>query len=577
MTTKYYFSQKYPHSEFLQVRSHFNLSSQADETLVFLPAWRPGRYQLGNFSKYVRSLTAHDNDGRQIKSTKVSKDSWAIETKGLEQFEVRYEFYIHIIDGGSTFVDEDIWYLNFINCTLYTHESINDKCEVHLTIPDNWTIASSLKKTGKVLEAKNFYELVDSPVIAAKSLQHLKYSIDNTNFHLWFHGNVDLTNNSNQIVKDFKKFTHEQLEMMEEMETEDYHFLFQILPHKAYHGVEHLSSTSIILGPDNEFETQDLYDNFLGISSHELFHYWNIIRIRPKEMFPYNFQTENYFTTGYIAEGVTTYYGDLFLVRSKVKSVKWYLDELNKLLKRHFENYGRFNSSVAESSQDLWVDGYEAGTPHRKVSIYVKGAIIALLLDLKIMLATNGDKCLEDVIKGLWKNYYKKGLGYSPEDYLTMAEEVIRHSLDTYADKYIYGTEPIENELKELINHFGFDLIPTPNENILNRKLGIKYNLENDRIKIISYAPDSPAEKNLRIGDEIISIDGHAVSNGIDSCLNIENGLNLTLWRKSRLKQIVIEKKEILEKNNFYGSLEIKERKERSKNENSLRKKWLKN
>jgi predicted metalloprotease with PDZ domain len=294
-------------------------------------------------------------------------------------------------------------------------------------------------------------------------------------------------------------------------------------------------------------------------------------------MFPYNFQTENYFTTGYIAEGVTTYYGDLFLVRSKVKSVKWYLDELNKLLKRHFENYGRFNSSVAESSQDLWVDGYEAGTPHRKVSIYVKGAIIALLLDLKIMLATNGDKCLEDVIKGLWKNYYKKGLGYSPEDYLTMAEEVIRHSLDTYADKYIYGTEPIENELKELINHFGFDLIPTPNENILNRKLGIKYNLENDRIKIISYAPDSPAEKNLRIGDEIISIDGHAVSNGIDSCLNIENGLNLTLWRKSRLKQIVIEKKEILEKNNFYGSLEIKERKERSKNENSLRKKWLKN
>jgi predicted metalloprotease with PDZ domain len=576
MTTKYYFSQKYPHSEFLQVRFHFNLSSQADETLVFLPAWRPGRYQLGNFSKYVRSLTAHDNDGRQIKSTKVSKDSWAIETKGLEQFEVRYEFYTHIIDGGSSFVDEDIWYLNFINCTLYTHESINDKCEVHLTIPDNWTIASSLKKTGKVLEAKNFYELVDSPVIAAKSLQHLKYSIDNTNFHLWFHGNVDLTNNSNQIVKDFKKFTHEQLEMMEEMETEDYHFLFQILPHKAYHGVEHLSSTSIILGPDNEFETQDLYDNFLGISSHELFHYWNIIRIRPKEMFPYNFQAENYFTTGYIAEGVTTYYGDLFLVRSKVKSIKWYLDELNKLLKRHFENYGRFNTSVAESSQDLWVDGYEAGTPHRKVSIYVKGAIIALLLDLKIMLATNGDKCLDDVIKGLWKNYYKKGLGYSPEDYLTMAEEVIGHSLDTYADKYIYGTEPIENELKELINHFGFDLIPTPNENILNRKLGIKYNLENDRIKIISYAPDSPAEKNLRIGDEIISIDGHAVSNGIDSCLNIENGLNLTLWRKSRLKEIVIEQKEILEKN-FYGSLEIKERKERSKNENSLRKKWLKN
>jgi predicted metalloprotease with PDZ domain len=120
----------------------------------------------------------------------------------------------------------------------------------------------------------------------------------------------------------------------------------------------------------------------LGVSSHELFHAWNIIRIRPKEMLPYDFTKENYFRTCFVAEGCTTYYGDLFLKRAGVFSDETYIKELQVYMKRHFENCAHATQSLADSSFDLWLDGYEKGIPNRKVSVYHKGALVALVLDL---------------------------------------------------------------------------------------------------------------------------------------------------------------------------------------------------
>lgn len=138
----------------------------------------------------------------------------------------------------------------------------------------------------------------------------------------------------------------------------------------------------IVLGPDDEGE--GLYTDLLGVSSHELFHAWNIIRIRPQELLPYDFTKENYFTTCFVAEGVTTYYGDLFLRRSGIFDDVAYYRELQVYMKRHFENNRDAQQSLAESSWDLWLDGYEKGIPKRKVSVYHKGALVALILDITI-------------------------------------------------------------------------------------------------------------------------------------------------------------------------------------------------
>ncbi|WP_296623347.1 M61 family peptidase [Marivirga sp.] len=561
---QYRLSQKFPQDSFLQVEVLIK-PSQADFEMK-LPDWRPGRYQLGNFSKYLRNFKAFNQNEDPLNFKKVNKNTWLIYCEDKSCI-IRYEIYTSIIDGGSTFIDEEHWYLNFINCMLYQPEAMHDTHKVLLDIPNNWIVACGLKKEGDELVAGSFYELVDSPALASKNLQHLEYKVEKTNFHLWFRGNADLKNKK-QILSDFKKFTAFQIETMGEFESNDYHFLFQIPDEKGYHGVEHLNSTCIVLGPANEFNTEAFYNNFLGISSHELFHYWNIIRIRPEEMYRYNFEKENYFTTGYVAEGVTTYYGDLFLIRSGVKDLKWYMEELNILFKRHFENYGRFNSSVAESSWDLWLDGYEAGIPHRKVSIYVKGALIALILDLKIILESNGEKCLDDVMRKLWTDFYKKDKGYSPEDYLKTAEEIIGQDLTDYSNKFIKGCEPLENELEKLLSKVGFDMELKPNENPFTNHFGLKTN----EGVVVGIAPDSPAERALRIGDKIISFENQNFEQ-IDDSIQIEKNLKYSFqfFRNNKLKEATMKTKD----EGFYSRYVIKENSERSDIDKMMQKKWL--
>ena len=147
---------------------------------------------------------------------------------------------------------------------------------------------------------------------------------------------------------------------------------------------------------------KNLYNELLGISSHELYHVWNVKNIRPKTMSPYDFSKENYTHMGYVTEGVTTYMGDRILYESGVFSLEQYFLELEKLFQGHFHNDGRNHYPVSESSWDTWLDGYTGGIPGRKVSIYVEGALIALICDAKIRKETNHKSSLHDVLRSLY-------------------------------------------------------------------------------------------------------------------------------------------------------------------------------
>ncbi|MBK6266675.1 M61 family metallopeptidase [Marivirga sp. S37H4] len=569
----YHLSQKYPHSEFLQVEVTFTeIARNSLSVSARLPTWRPGRYQLGNFAKNIRNFIARDEKGNTLDTLKQSPHHWKILLNESRTVKISYEYFTSEIDGGSTYVDEEQWYLNFINCMIYLENQLEVKCEIELAVPNEWEIAAGLAQKGKTLFANTFYQLVDSPVIASQVLKKLQYNVNGIDFNLWFKGDIQLTY-QDKILSDFEKFTQEQINTMGDFESDSYHFLFQIPDQKAYHGVEHLNSTCIVLGPAKEFNNEEFYDNFLGISSHELFHYWNIIRIRPEEMFPYNFTRENYFSTGYVAEGVTTYYGDLFLVRSGVKTIEWYQEELNKLLKRHFDNFGRHNYSVANSSMDLWIDGYEAGTPDRKVSIYVKGAIIALLLDLQIMIESKGEKSLDDVMRYLWSNYYKKNKGYSPADYLKVAELVLGDDLSSYKIDFIEGTVPVEGKLAELLPEFGFELIEKYPENSLAKRIGLKYTENQEGFAINRIAPGSVAEKVFRRGDIIISIDNKDIKNlEMQHILDLDK-FTIHFMRNGKMKKTEIHQ-QVDEK--YFAYYELKKLTTLTEKQMMLRRKWLK-
>ena len=432
-----------------------------------LPAWRPGRYELQHFAKNIQQFDVVDGDGQPLPFRKITKDRWLVQTNGTTELTARYNYYAllptpNLLNAGSSFVDDTLLYVNPINLCLYADGRMDELCTVKLTIPDDWTVACGLEPVDShVFRAADFYELVDCPLLAAPVLQHVQYEVRGVSFHVWVHGgrrtDGDPVFDAAQIRRDFSRFTEKQMAIFGEFPERDYHFLTLVLPIAHYHGVEHRNSTVLVLGPNDE--GPGLYQDLLGVASHELFHAWNIIRIRPAELLPYDFTRENYFPTGFVAEGLTTYYGDLTLRQSGVFDDEAYFKELQVLLKRHFENNGRAAQSLVESSWDLWLDGYEKGIPNRKVSIYQKGAIAALMLDLHLRRLTDHARSLDDVMRLLWERFGRPFVGYTLADYRAVTENVAGESLDWYYDLCIFGNQPLEAKLNEYLAWVGLAVI----------------------------------------------------------------------------------------------------------------------
>lgn len=456
----YLISYENPASHYLHIEMRIP-EVATDEIEVQLPAWRPGRYELANFAKNIRRLEVVDSLGRPLRFHKITKDRWSVNTKGVEEVVIKYTYYAQQRDAGGSWLDEEQVYINFINCMLYAEGRLHEACEVHLRLPAEYQIACGLvEKEKHVLMADSYYQLVDSPMMASESSQHETYQVVGSTFHLWLWGKVQP--DWVMVKTDFVRFTLKQIQVMagarsKDFPCSDYHFLLQYLPYQHYHGVEHQNSTVIVLGPDTAFV--QLYPELLGICSHELFHAWNVIRIRPAEMMPYDFTKENYFPTGFVAEGITTYYGDLFLKRSGIFDLDTYLKELNITLKRHFDVNGRSCQSLVESSFDLWLDGYTPGVPDRKVSIYYKGAVVALILDLEIRQQTHHARSLDDVMRLMWEYFGERQVGYTLDDYRATVEEVTGRSAQAYFDECITGNDPLQNRLNQALDFVGLEII----------------------------------------------------------------------------------------------------------------------
>ena len=451
----YRLSSPVPENHFIDVECRIDQIT-AETIEIQLPAWRPGRYELQNFAKNIQRFGVFDGDNNPLSFRKITKDRWVIQTNQVSEIVVRYNYYANIQNAGSSYVATDFWYVNPINLCVYAEGYLNKPCSLSLDIPDDFQIACGLKKTeAKTLSAKDYYELVDSPLMASSTLQCRTYHLQETQFYVWMQGNIKP--NWQQILTDFEKFTAAQITTMGSFPESEYHFLNLILPIPYYHGVEHRHSTMIVLGPDDEGE--GLYNDLLGVSSHELFHAWNIIRIRPKELLPYDFTKENYFTTCFVAEGITTYYGDLFLRRSGVFDDAAYYRELQVYMKRHFENNRAAQQSLAESSWDLWLDGYEKGIPQRKVSVYHKGALAAMILDLTIRKIHNHQYSLDDVMRLLWERFGIPFVGYSFDDYLAIVEEVAGEPLSWYWNDCILSNVPLENHLNHALAWVGLQMV----------------------------------------------------------------------------------------------------------------------
>ncbi len=503
-----------PSSHFIQIEVIIDGLTPGLPVAVCLPLWRPGRYEMQNYPKNVRQFKAYDIDGSELIATKTHKGKWQIATKGNCEMRIVYEYYAHQLDAGASYVNHAQWYINPCNCMLYVEGQMNNPCELYINAPNDYEIAISLPQIAdKLYIADSFHLLADSPFIASPNLQKETFKLGHCIIYIWFQGNIIY--NAEKLLSDFEKFCKSQLDLFGDLECSEYHFFFQMLPYPFHHGVEHANSTVIAMGPNANFNERAFYREFLGISSHEFFHLWNVKRIRPVDMLPYNYETENYSTLGWVYEGFTTYYGDLICIRSGIYSQAEWLETFNKHLQRHFDNAGRYHLTLAQSSFDTWLDGYSNLVPHRKVNIYTEGLLSAFILDMSIREETDGKNNLDDIMRDMYAQY-KNGVGYSLNSIKQMCETITQKSCGWFFDEVINGCGYIEQYLPDALQIAGLSIQVSPNNNPIERVFGFKYILAAKGWQISAIWPGSAAySAGLDIDDIIVSINGQPNTNEV--------------------------------------------------------------
>lgn len=514
------------------------------EIVCQLPIWRPGRYSAGNFVKNLRNFEVYNELNQPLPYSKIAKEKWLIATQNCESIKICYEYYADELNAGSSYIDEHQLYLNPVNCLLYVSSKMNQKCNISLVIPTNFKIACSLKLLkDNTFEAENLDELFDSPIIASDQLNKHHFETSLCHINIWFNGlkNPDFK----RLENDFRKFIEFHFQLFKSCPVKEFHFLFQILPYKFFHGVEHQKSTVIALGPENSV-FDDRYNDLLGVSCHEFFHVWNIKSIRPIEMLPYNFDKENFSSSGYIYEGITTYYGDWILYQTNIFSKEKMAEIFSQTIQKHLDNFGRFHNSLAISSLETWIDGYETFAPNRKVSIYNEGFLIALIIDAEIRKLSNQKFTLNDAMLAFYERFGELKNGYNNMSFLNICSELCKIDFTWIWHDLINKRVCYLEKVKASIPYLGFKCEIKSSENYFEKNLGLKIMDINGNKTVIGVYPNSPSfYANICIFDCIENFE--AISKSLESDMKIEN-LTFELSRNNYKRTLSVKN----ELNNFY-------------------------
>lgn len=433
----YHLSWQVPAERLFDISIRF--TAPGDSPRLLLPAWRPGRYLIQNYAANVREWTA---GGARV--WKDGKTSWRIDARAGDELTFRYRYYAGVLDAGSSFLDDDEAYFNGSNLFMMVEGLREVEHSLTIAAPDDWTIETQLPRRGpNTFYARDYDHLIDSPVIAAAELTRHSFTELEKQIHLIFRYTEGV--DTAQLVDPVRAFVRSQAEVFDgELPFDEYRFLYHF--GERWHGVEHESSCSIIARRSSLLGASagdDGVDQLLSISAHELFHAWNVKRIVPAAFSPYDYWNESPTSLLWVLEGLTSYYGDLSLVRSGVWTVQRYLDHLAKEIETLEQLPAREHLSLAQASFDGWLSDPSQmhDHPNAYFSFYNKGELVSALLDLTIRRRTDGAASLDDVMRLLWNEYGRAGRG--------LEEDGFEHAVDRVAGvgdffaRYVDGTSPL--------------------------------------------------------------------------------------------------------------------------------------
>ncbi|MCL4199042.1 MAG: PDZ domain-containing protein [Phycisphaerales bacterium] len=435
---------------------------QAESLDFILPVWRPGRYTILDPASSVREVRASNAvTGEALPIEKVRKSAWRVSAGGAESVRVDYRIYANSLGDRTRHVDDTHAFLSGSSVFLFVPQRRDHPAVVRIDAPPDWRIASGLEShptEPRTLVAPNYDVLVDSPIEVGVH-ERIDFDVDGTPHEVILWGDVE-GYDEQKIIDDFSAIIRAQRDIFGDLPYRRYVFLTHV-GMGAGGGTEHLNST-IMQTSRAALESDSGWTRFLGLVSHEFFHTWNVKQLRPAGIHPYDYEQENYTRLLWVAEGTTSYYDDLTLVRTGRVKPKKYLEDLGSAIDSLRRRPGRLVQSVEESSFDAWIK-FSRSTPddvNSTISFYTSGAQASLAFDLAIRTHTGNAASLDDVMRTMYERFPLSGPGYTPADLLAVINEISGADFTGFFERHIRGTEDFPFE--SLVSVCGLELVFEP-------------------------------------------------------------------------------------------------------------------
>lgn len=395
-----------------------------EKTELMMAVWTPGSYLVREYARHIDDVEALGPEGEVLTVEKTSKNRWTIDCAGVESATVKYRVYCRELSVRTNFVDHDFAVLNGAATFLTMPSRLGEPHLVTVDLPDHWKRAvtglDNAKDQAEQFIAHDFDELVDSPILVGNPSLY-PFEVDGRQHFLVNIGDDSMWNGA-KAAADVAKIVQEHQNMWGTVPYSRYTFLNVIA--ESGGGLEHDDST-LMLTSRWSFGSASSYQRWLGLVSHEYFHAWNIRTLRPKVLVEYDYEAENYFPSLWIAEGITSYYDDLALVRAGFVDQRKHLSALSRQISSVQGTPGRLVQSLNASSHDAWIKYYRSNenTSNTEISYYSKGAVVAFLLDMKIRELTNNEKSLDNVMRLCYERF-SGDVGYTEDEFRAVASEV---------------------------------------------------------------------------------------------------------------------------------------------------------
>lgn len=475
---------------------------------VALPVWRQGKYAILDPAGTLSGVSAVNEIGQQLSVVKIDKTTWRIETQGAKDVEVRYTVYANSLNDRTRHVDDSHAFLSGAAVFLYSPSRRNDFLSVRIEPPADWRISCGLETSAqdpRTLIAPNYDALIDSPIEVGKH-ELVSFTVNGKPHEVAIWNGCNL--NADRLECDLTAIIRAEAAIFGELPYDRYVFILHIGP-GLRGGTEHLNSTVMQCVP-NAFSDDKQYKRLLSLAAHEMFHTWNVKRLRPASLRNIDLTKENYTDLLWFCEGATSYYDELVLVRAGLETPEAYLASLAEGIYQHRARPGSKVQSVAESSFDAWIK-FNRPTPHdfnSTVSYYDAGALASLLLDMEIRKRTDNFASLDTLMREMYVSFPASGPGFSTADLIAVAGRLTNSPFEYFFKKYIQGLEPFP--LEDAFAFVGLELRPAESARAFT---GLQLQDENGACVVKGVLSSGPAyAAGINVGDEIVALNGQQMT-----------------------------------------------------------------